>query len=88
MGSGGLNGVSSRSGYGVRSSAPWALGGDEATESEQKDEFHSGRSGSSDEPAAPQFLVEADDLYDEGYGGSRLVAPPVLGEAPQGYRDF
>ncbi|MFR9728541.1 hypothetical protein ACL03H_04870 [Saccharopolyspora sp. MS10] len=35
----------------------------------------------------PQFLVEADDLYDE-YGGGRLVAPPVLGEAPPGYRDF
>ncbi|WP_243796052.1 hypothetical protein [Saccharopolyspora gloriosae] len=36
----------------------------------------------------PQFLLEADDVYDEEYGGGRLVAPPVLGEAPPGYRDF
>lgn len=73
-----MNGGSSRSGYGGRTSAPWALGGAEATESEQKDDFHSGRGysqNSSDEPAAPQFLIEADDIYDEEYGESRLVAP-------------
>lgn len=42
----------------------------------------------SDDDGPPQFLVEADDLSDEDYGESRLVAPPVLGEAPPSYRDF
>lgn len=40
------------------------------------------------EGAAPQFLIEADEPFDEGGGESRLAAPPVLGEAPTGYRDF
>ncbi|MBA8826655.1 hypothetical protein FHX42_004034 [Saccharopolyspora lacisalsi] len=41
-----------------------------------------------EEEAAPQFLVDADDLYDDDYGSSRLVAPPVIGEAPPSYRDY
>jgi hypothetical protein len=36
----------------------------------------------------PQFLIEADDLFDEDEGENRLVAPPVLGESPASYRDF
>ena len=40
------------------------------------------------EGAAPQFLIEADEPFDEGGAERRLAAPPVLGEAPTGYRDF
>lgn len=66
----------------------WLLTADDQKESEAR-EFSSGayRPGESDD-AAPHYLVEADDLYDEEYGESRLVAPPVLGEAPPSFRDF
>lgn len=61
------------------------------------DRYESGRSTRSrsrggfrseyDEDESPQFLVE-EDLYGEDYGGTRLVAPAVLGEDPSGFRDF
>ncbi|QGK68509.1 hypothetical protein GIY23_02095 [Allosaccharopolyspora coralli] len=67
-----------------------ALAGDEVTEADARGhEFSTG--GYRPEEGTgkgPQFLVEADDVYDEEYGESRLVAPPVLGEAPPSFRDF
>lgn len=47
--------------------------------------YKPGESGSS---AVPQFLIEADELFDDGDDGGRLVAPPVLGESPSSFRDF
>ncbi|WP_229679725.1 hypothetical protein [Saccharopolyspora thermophila] len=55
------------------------------------DDLHAGagyRAGETAGGAVPQFLVEADDLFDDDDGSSRLVAPPVLGESPSSYRDF
>lgn len=64
---------------------------DEVQHESREREFSTGgyRPGELDEGnRGPQFLLEADDVYDDEYGGGRLVAPPVLGEAPPGYRDF
>jgi hypothetical protein len=64
---------------------------DDADEYEEANNVPELSIGSSRRPgeatATPQFLVE-DDLYDDEYGESRLVAPPVLGEAPSSFRDF
>ncbi|WP_114453143.1 hypothetical protein [Halopolyspora algeriensis] len=46
------------------------------------------RTGEAEAGAVPQFLVEADDIFGPEDGGGRLVAPPVIGEAPSTYRDF
>ena len=64
--------------------------GDEPTEAEanSRDISVGGYRPGESSDKGPQFLVEADDLYDEEYGESRLVAPPVLGEAPPSFRDF
>lgn len=91
MGSGSWRGTSTRSGYRGRASG-WAGVSDEGVEEEEHHnvpQLHTGsrhRPGESD-GQKPQFLVE-DDLYDDDYGESRLVAPPVLGEAPVSFRDF
>ncbi|MCI2422611.1 hypothetical protein MOQ72_34800 [Saccharopolyspora sp. K220] len=81
-------GSSGRSGYGRNTS--WSA--DDFKEERREDddlrvgaEYKPGQSGSS---AVPQFLVEADELFEEDDGAGRLVAPPVLGEAPSSYRDF
>jgi hypothetical protein len=90
MGSGGWNGSTGRSSYtGRNSTGQWATPAE--FKEERGPEFRNGagyRRGESGADAVPQFLVEADDLYDDEYGESRLVAPPVLGEAPPNYRDF
>ena len=89
-GSGGL-GASGRSHAG-RGPAQWSV---EEDQRDDEDRFPGGFRGDgafrrrdSDDDAAPQFLVEADELADEDYGEGRLVAPPVLGEGPPSYRDF
>lgn len=86
MGSGGLDAVAHR-GLG-RGAAQWMW--DDNEEERENAELSSGGSYRPEESGskAPQFLIEADDVYDEEYGGGRLVAPPVLGEAPQSFRDF
>ncbi|MDR7301578.1 hypothetical protein [Haloactinomyces albus] len=58
------------------------------TEARNGSGFRVDRPGSDGSEAAPQFLVEADDLFGGEYEESRLVAPPVIGEAPPTYRDF
>ncbi|MER5394317.1 hypothetical protein [Saccharopolyspora sp. NPDC002686] len=88
--SGGWTGGSARAGYGRNTT--WSA--DDFKEERRNDNdlqvgagYKPGESGST---VVPQFLIEADELFDddEGDGGSRLVAPPVLGEAPSSYRDF
>jgi hypothetical protein len=91
MGSGKWGATTSRSGYQGRSQG-WAAVSEENVEQEEHrnvPQLHTGsrrRPGESD-GQSPQFLVE-DDLYDDEFGESRLVAPPVLGEAPASFRDF
>lgn len=52
-------------------------------------ELRSGQGYSSDDADwAPQYLVQADDPYDEEFSEGRLAAPPVLGEGPPGYGGF
>lgn len=89
MGSGAVPGSTGRSGYGRGAAAQWTAD-DFKEERRESVEFSNGggyRSGDRDS-GAPQFLVEADDLFDDEGGEGRLVAPPVLGEAPSPYRDF
>lgn len=55
------------------------------------DELRAGagyKPGETGSGAVPQFLIEADELFDEEDDGGRLVAPPVLGESPSSFRDF
>lgn len=88
MGSGSSRTTSSRS-YSGRNANQWLLTAEEQKDSEARNEFSSGSSRPNEGArAVPQYLIEADDLYDDDYGESRLVAPPVLGEAPSSYRDF
>ncbi|GAB3282621.1 hypothetical protein GCM10027563_12700 [Parasphingorhabdus pacifica] len=88
MGSGGGR-TPSRSSYSNRHVNPWLLTTEEEKGSEERHELSTGAARPADaEAGPPQYLVEADDLYDEDYGEGRLVAPPVLGEAPPSYRDF
>lgn len=89
MGSGGRTASSGRSSYSGRNANQWLMVADEEKESDSRNDVSSGRYRQGDgADAAPQFLIEADDLYDEDYGEGRLVAPPVLGEAPPSFRDF
>ncbi|CAL99839.1 hypothetical protein A8924_0890 [Saccharopolyspora erythraea NRRL 2338] len=83
IGSGGWQQSSRGSNY-DRSPTKW--GAEEVKDEYRDAEYRAPRQGETGD--APQFLIEADDLYDEDYGESRLVAPPVLGEAPSSYRDF
>lgn len=91
MGSGNWGSTTSRSGYQGRANG-WTVASDESIEEPEHrnvPQLHTGtrrRPGESDSQT-PQFLVE-DDLYDDEFGESRLVAPPVLGEAPATFRDF
>ncbi len=90
-GSGGL-GASGRSPHGGRGPAQWSGEEDQRDDQDRAAGAFRGegafRRRESDDDGPPQFLVEADDLSDGEYGESRLVAPPVLGEAPPSYRDF
>jgi hypothetical protein len=91
MGSGNWGVTSHRSGYQGRTNT-WTSVSDEGVEEEEHHNVPQLQTGSRQRTGesngqAPQFLVE-DDLYDDEYGESRLVAPPVLGEAPASFRDF
>lgn len=94
MGSGAWADAPAPSVYTGRGSGSRASQGDGAPGGDEERNRAGLRSGfgrrpvESDSDAAPQFLVEVDDLFDEEHGQSRLVAPPVLGEAPPSYRDF
>ncbi|MGI8309713.1 hypothetical protein [Saccharopolyspora hattusasensis] len=89
MGSSGTWGASAsgRSGYGRNMT--WSA--DDFKEERRDDDLRAGsgyKPGENGSGAVPQFLVEADELFEEEDGGGRLVAPPVLGEAPSSFRDF
>lgn len=87
MGSGGWagGGVSSR--Y-----APRSREQDADQEEQEKPRVNEWRSGQGldldDSDDQPQFLVHTDDPDGTGFGGDRLVAPPVIGEGPTGYGGF
>jgi hypothetical protein len=81
-------GASNRAGYGRNMT--WSAD-DFKEERREDDDLRVGtgyKPGESGGGAVPQFLVEADELFEDDEGGGRLVAPPVLGEAPSSYRDF
>ena len=85
MGSGAARGANASG----RSRGSWNHAADEPVERREREYsvgggYRPGESGGNER--GPQFLVEADD--GDGYGGGRLVAPPVLGESPAGFRDF
>ncbi len=89
MGSGSWDGASGGGPSYGRNPANWAIQDEDAEESREVElSTTSGRRPGEADAAMPQFLLEADDLYDEEFGESRLVAPPVLGESGPGYRDF
>jgi hypothetical protein len=93
MGSGSWAGTNARSSYTGRNTGNWAsTSSDDVIKDGETSNVPELSSGATHRPgesatSAPQYLVE-DDLYDEEYGESRLVAPPVLGEAPSSFRDF
>lgn len=90
MGSSGTWGGSSSSRAGYGRNMTWSAD-DFKEERREDDDLRAGggyKPGESGRGAVPQFLVEADELFEEDDGESRLVAPPVLGEAPSSYRDF
>ncbi|MHA6802121.1 hypothetical protein [Salinifilum ghardaiensis] len=85
----GSSAVPAAAGPSPRDPVLWS-GEEPAEERRGSVEFRSGSGYRPEEAegAVPQFLVEADEPFDEDGGESRLAAPPVLGEAPPGYRDF
>lgn len=77
-----------RSAY-AREASQWS--GESVPEERGGVEFRDGggyRPGDASDGAVPQFLVEADEAFDDQSGEARLAAPPVLGESPASYRDF
>ncbi|SFO66158.1 hypothetical protein SAMN05421805_120115 [Saccharopolyspora antimicrobica] len=89
MGStGALAGSSARAGYGRNTT--WSAD-DFKEERRSDDDLQVGsgyKPGEDGRNVVPQFLIEADELFDEDDGAGRLVAPPVLGESSSSYRDF
>jgi hypothetical protein len=77
-----------RAGYGRNTS--WSADDFKEERREGGDDLRAGsgyKPGETGSGAVPQFLIEADELWDDDDGG-RLVAPPVLGESPASFRDF
>lgn len=88
MGSAGAWAGANRAGYGRNTS--WSAEDFKEERREGGDDLRAGtgyKPGETGSGAVPQFLIEADELWDDDDGG-RLVAPPVLGESPASFRDF
>lgn len=79
---------SGRPGYGRNTS--WSADDFKEERRDRGDDLRAGsgyKPGEDGSGAVPQFLIEADELWDDDDGG-RLVAPPVIGESPASFRDF